>query len=397
MLTRLLVILALATPAAAAEPVEVVRDDSGWKLLVGGEPYLVKGVNWRYTPVGRKYDFNACIDLPRPVAERLIDEDAAQMKRMGVNTIRLIDESGRAVWAVRRFHEKHGIRTILNHFAGRYGATVDGEWIYPTNYADPATREAILTSAAAVVERYRDVPGVVAYAFGNEGNYGLEWVDQAVGQLPEGERQAAKARHLYALLNEVCRRAGEIDPDRPAMIVNGDLQYLDLIAELCPDVDILGINAYRGRSFGDLWQRAAEIDKPVVLIEFGADAFNARSGEEDEAMQADFLDDVLTDVGGHAHPDLGGTAPPSATSALGGCLFQWVDEWWKHGNDVGLDEHDTAASWANPAYPDFAEGENNMNEEWWGLCALSPAPDADGLHARRPRAACETVARHWAE
>ena len=351
-------------------------------------------MNWRYTPVGRKYDFNAWTDLPRPVAERLVDEDAEQMKRMGVNTIRLIDETGDARWLVDRFYEQHGIRTIVNHFAGRYGATVGGAWVYPVDYSDPATRDAIVASAAVTVAAYRGNPAVVAYAFGNEGNYGLEWLDAAVQQLPEGERQAAKARHLYTLLDAVCRQSKQIDADKPTLIVNGEVQYLDLIAELCPSADVVGVNAYRGPGFGDLFDRVAEVTgRPALLIEFGADAYDAAADAEDGAMQANVIDSILADLRANAR----GGDPSHAGAALGGCLFQWVDEWWKAGNDVDLDTHETLAGWANGGYPDFRQGANNMNEEWWGLNALSPTPDAGGLHERLPRPACDVVARHWGD
>ncbi|MEZ4651674.1 MAG: hypothetical protein R3E97_23300, partial [Candidatus Eisenbacteria bacterium] len=49
--------------------------------------------------------------------------------------------------------------------------------------------------------------------------------------------------------------------------------------------------------------------------------------------------------------------------------------------------HDTNASWPNGGYrEDYVEGENNMNEEWWGVCAKGPA-DAYGHFALYPRAA----------
>ena len=384
--------------AGAVEPVTLERDADGWRLLVEGEPFFVRGVNWRYTPVGLKYDFNAWTGLPREVCERLVDEDAALMKAAGINTIRLIDETGDADFVVRRFHDKHGIRTILNHFAGRYGTTVDGEWVSPVNYADPATREAILASARVAIEHYRDVPGVIAYAFGNEGNYGLEWEDAAVAQLPVGERQAAKARHLYTLLNEVAKQAKAIDPERPTLIVNGDLQYLDLIDELCGDVDILGVNAYRGKGFGDLWERAASIGKPALLIEFGADVYDVIAGRENEAAQAEWIGAQLDDLGRNAHPSLGGSEDPAVPgSALGGTLFQWVDEWWKLQNALGGDDvHDTAATWFNGGYADATvDRTNNMHEEWWGLCRLGEAK-VDGLHPREPRRALlEAIRDRW--
>jgi hypothetical protein len=66
-------------------------------------------------------------------------------------------------------------------------------------------------------------------------------------------------------------------------------------------------------------------------------------------------------------------------NAVGGCVFQWADGWWKFGQESRLDIHDTNASWPNGGYvEDYVPGENNMNEEWWGICAKG-FPDSRGL------------------
>ena len=60
-------------------------------------------------------------------------------------------------------------------------------------------------------------------------------------------------------------------------------------------------------------------------------------------------------------------------NSIGGFTFQFSDGWWKFGQTKNLDVHDNNASWANGGYDsDFVEGENNMNEEWFGICAKGP-------------------------
>ncbi|MEL7221940.1 MAG: glycosidase, partial [Bacteroidota bacterium] len=67
--------------------------------------------------------------------------------------------------------------------------------------------------------------------------------------------------------------------------------------------------------------------------------------------------------------------------------FQFSDGWWKFGQTKNLDVHDNNASWANGGYSrDLAEGENNMNEEWFGVCAKGPTNER-GLYELFPRAA----------
>ena len=60
-------------------------------------------------------------------------------------------------------------------------------------------------------------------------------------------------------------------------IANGDLQYIDIIAEECQGLDVFGTNVYRGISARDLFQVVDDkLGIPVMFTEFGADAFNAR-------------------------------------------------------------------------------------------------------------------------
>ena len=41
--------------------------------------------------------------------------------------------------------------------------------------------------------------------------------------------------------------------------------------------------------------------------------------------------------------------------AFGGLIFQWSDGWWKLGQVLRLEFHDTNASWPNAAYPEDKE------------------------------------------
>jgi len=84
-----------------------------------------------------------------------------------------------------------------------------------------------------------------------------------------------------------------------------------------------------------------------------------------------------------------------AGNAIGGFVFQWTDGWWKVGQEKNLDVHDTVATWENAAYAyDWSPGENNMNEEWFGITALG-MPDVRGLYHVRPRTAYYVLQQAW--
>ena len=76
-----------------------------------------------------------------------------------------------------------------------------------------------------------------------------------------------------------------------------------------------------------------------------------------------------------------------AGNCLGGFTFQFSDGWWKYGQTWNLDIHDKNASWVNGGYQfDYVKGQNNMNEEWFGICAKGH-PDEKGLYKLYPRQA----------
>ncbi|MEL7311809.1 MAG: hypothetical protein AAFN07_09885 [Pseudomonadota bacterium] len=379
-----LTLLSMFATAQAADVVTTVKDDDGWRLLVNGEDYYVKGVVWGYTPRGENYTYNLWGKDDDHI-RKVLDYDFGLMAAAGVNTIRsfaMIPPK----WVTYVYRE-HGIRTVINPLMGRYGYSIGGRWVPFTDYSDPLTRATLLADTVELVAQYKDVPGVLMFAFGNESNYGLSWSSFEIENLPEGEQNTAKARYLYSLFNEVIRESKKVAPNYPFSIVNGDVQYIDLIAELVPELDVLGSNVYRGPSFTSLW---ADVDKkldlPVVFFEFGSDAFNARSGAEDQIAQAEILKDQWLEM----YNKSWGNAEEG--NAIGGFVFEWRDEWWKYLQEENLDTQDDNASWSNQAYLfDWAPGENNMNEEWFGITALGPA-NSEGVYTARPRAAYDVLA-----
>jgi hypothetical protein len=234
-----------------------------------------------------------------------------------------------------------------------------------------------------MVQEYRNTPGLLLYLLGNENNYGLFWKGAETENIPMQDRESTlAAEHMYKLFNEAALGMKNISKSHPIAICNGDLLFLEIIARECKDVDILGINVYRGMSFGDLYSRAkAQYNKPVILTEFGSDAYNVIANAEDQQSQAQYLVANWKEIYANA-AGLG-----QAGNSLGGFTFQFSDGWWKTGQTTNLDVHDVAASWSNGGYLfDYKAGENNMNEEWFGICAKGPT-NKNGVYELYPRAA----------
>jgi hypothetical protein len=276
---------------------------------------------------------------------------------------------------------------MLNHSFGRYGVAINGGWTPITDYRNPETKKVLLSEVTEMAKTYKDTPGLLLFLLGNENNYGLFWAGAETEDFPDDENQKRlmgeeRGRPMYKLFNEAAKQMKKVDSNHPIAICNGDLLFADMVADECPDVDIYGTNMYRGKSFGDAFERVKkELNKPILFTEFGADAFNVNTNAEDQKMQAFFMIENWKEIYQNA-AGLG-----KANNSIGGFTFQFSDGWWKYGQSKNLNIHDNNASWSSAGYHfDFKEGEDNMNEEWFGICAKGPT-DKAGLYKSYPRAA----------
>lgn len=377
-------ILFLSTSLLAqANKVELQQDQSGTRLVVDGKEFMINGMNWDYIPIGQtvattSYQFWNQSD---EIIKEALDAEMSLLKNMGVNAIRQY-VGVKPKW-VQYIYETYGIYTMINHSFGRYGLTINGTWQPTTNYADPAVKELLIKETTAMAREFKDTSGILMFLLGNENNYGLFWDGAETEDIPEKDsRVKPRARAMYKLFNEAALRMKQVITEQPIAICNGDLLFLDMIAQECPDIDIYGTNMYRGVSFGDAFERVKkQYGKPLLFTEFGADAFNTVQNQEDQQSQAFYM------VGNWREIYANAAGLDKAGNSLGGFTFQFSDGWWKYGQTTNLSIHDNNASWANGGYQsDFIEGENNMNEEWFGICAKGPT-NAKGLYTLYPRAA----------
>lgn len=367
---------------AQANKVAMVKNDEGMKLVVDGKDFMINGMNWDYVPIGSTITDPGIWVRSDEIIKVALDSEMSLLKNMGVNAIRTYNLKPK--W-VQYIYENYGIYTMLNVTFGAYGLTINGAWVPQTDYADPATHKMLMEEAVNLASTYKDTPGLLLYMLGNENNYHLSWTSAETEDIPindksEGIKLAAHA--LYKAFNDATKKIKAIDKDHPVAICNGDLLYLDIVKEECKDIDIYGVNMYRGISFGNAFYKVKEeLKLPILFAEFGADAFNAKENQEDQYAQSYYNVANWKEIYENA-VGMGG-----AGNAIGGFTFQFSDGWWKYKQTENLDVHDNNASWSNGGYQnDFEEGENNMNEEWFGICAKGQTKPS-GLYDLYPRAA----------
>ncbi len=363
----LLILLGLNLSYGQSQSVKVENDSNGSTILVNNQPLIINGMNWDYFPIGTNYTYSLW-NQSETVIKKALDDEMSLLQNMGVNSIRVY--SGIPKKWIEYIYDNYGIYTMLNHSFGRYGLTIEGVSVAVTDYSNPKTRDFLLSEVKELSETYKNTRGLLLILLGNENNYGLFWAGAETEDFPDDDAKKeyigeTRGRPMYKLMNEAAKSMKSINPNNPVAICNGDLLFLDIIAEECKDVDILGVNVYRGKSFGDLFERVKkEYGKPVLLTEFGSDALNARTLEEDQQGQAFYLKANWKEIYENAY-GIG-----KSGNSIGGYTFQFSDGWWKYSQTKELEVHNTNASWSNGGYEfDFEEGVNNMNEEWFGICA----------------------------
>ena len=371
--------------------VTVDKKADGYRLFIDGKPFVIKGVCYSPIPVGKDYEYNFWGDTGKPWLA-----DGKLMKEMGVNTVRFyrVGKNPAEVRAVLDgLYRNYGIRSLVGNYLGLWN------WP-PPNYTDDEFRNKVRAEVLEMVRLYKDGPGVLMWVLGNENNYSFDrdiqrWSSDAIDALPDPEsRRKEKARIYYSFVNELAKEIKKIDPSRPVVMSVGEISSLDLAKPVCPDIDVIGMIAYRGPTFGNLFRQVKDkFDKPVVMIEYGADSFNAATREPDEPNQADFIKLQWQDI---ARNFAGGKG---SGNALGGTLFEWTDEWWKGNENIPhtWSVHDEAGHWQNTSYHFDAYGadRNNMNEEWWGVVSLDPKKKTGGVNERLPKESYSVLKELW--
>lgn len=304
------VLLAVLVPLwTFAAPSDVSLD--GRRLMVGKrlpdgtlappEPYVIRGVVWspasRSTNTSPSDRNNAAVR--RAELDLWDDTDVPLLAGMNVNTVRLMvdpgpDAAGRSV--LDRLYA-HGIMVVM---------TVD-------NGVNDLER------IRQVVPFFRDHPAILMWSLGSEWNLN-RYFNAATSVADAARRTELAAALVKGLdpLHPVASSYGDIDSDT-ARFVN----------EVCPSVDVWGLNVYRGKSFGALFSQWAGITaKPMFVGEYGTDAFRSSAGRSyegsvDGIMQADWDLALWDELFGHLSAKV-----PEAV-ALGGFVFAFNDEWWK--------------------------------------------------------------------
>ncbi len=363
----------------ARDKIEVVKNVLGqYQLLVNGQLYFIRGMVYQPIPAGQNRDYNWWGDANRPWLA-----DGERMKNAGINTVRFY-QPGENIPQTKRvisdLYKNFDIRCVMGHWL---------DWS-EADYANPKFQDQVMQEVCQMVVIYKDTPGILMWVLGNENNYSFAgqkinyWTSAELERIKDPyQKRMAQAKIYYQFVNKLAKQIKKIDPDHPVVLGNGDLATVSVAAKCGSNIDILGSNCYRGKSFGNFWREVdREWKKPVLLLEFGCDAYDAYKKREDQQTQAEFARKQWQEIAENACGGLG------FGNSLGGFQFEFMDEWWKC-DGAPTAEHDTDGTWSNAAYWRDIKADNNMNmnEEWWGIVAQDTGTIVNGNYARVPRLA----------
>jgi len=345
----------------------VQYENDDWQLLVEDKPYTIKGITYAPTKVGQSpdegtlgnwmeedFNRNGKIDGPYDAfvdknKNNLQDEDEPAigdfklMQDMGVNTIRLYHHPLKVnKKLLRDLYDTYGIRVIMGDFLGKYALGSGASWNPGTDYKNEEHKKNMIESVKKMVNEFKDEPYILFWLLGNENVYGYAC------------NANEEPNAFFKFANEVARIIKSIDPEHPVAICSGDILFLDKFGRNSLDIDIFGTNAYRGDyGFGAFWRQVkAESGKPAFITEFGCPSYaEGKSADEAEELQAQYHLGSWEDIQNNTAFSGG------AGNALGGVVFEYLDEWWKAYEPA---IHDTKGLWAGP-FPD-----GFMHEEWLG-------------------------------
>jgi hypothetical protein len=349
----LLGLCVLIGPGAGAGIVVI----KGRTIEVDGKPFLMRGVCYNPIPIGRDGSKPPHGDFYTRDWSALHRRDLPKMRAMGANCVRVYG------WAPGADH------TEFLDLAWNSGVdpihVLIGRWVDPdTDWKSPSALAALKSDWSSIASSARDHPATLGYMVGNELN------------------QAPWNRSLPGLWPAWNTIAGEIlkqDTHHLVTTALADVSLLDhirLAERDAPNLTVWSAQVYRGATFTTLFKDCAALSgKPLLASEFGIDAYNNRFQREyadNASLQADTVGSLWKEL------------VANSAIASGGAVFEWSDEWWKHGP---AGRHDPGG-WPNGAFPD-----GQADEEWWGINrVVRGKPDT-----LEPRAVAETLKKLWTD
>lgn len=358
-------------------------ENKGWVLLDDSNtPFIIRGVCYSPVPIGQNiYTYDIFSD-----DNRLWLTDAEYMEKMGVNAIRIYN-SGKVPddckKFIRQMYRLFSINTVFPLPLPMQGI----------DYTAEEERERVKKKILETVKEFKDTPGIVVWLLGNEIDYFFYdqysfWETEAMTNINSPFKRARmRGEVMFKFVNEIIAEIQAIDDMHPVGVSLGKTEFFNIIEDNLANADFIGLNYYQSRNFSSVWSFTKKIKMPILITEFGYDAYNTKKEKEDEKQQAKFIKSLWKDLYRNTFHK------SSNAICLGGMIFEWTDEWWKY-QYGDPHKHEIIGTWPNAAWLDFTPDKpNNVQEEWFGIFRISKSPH--GIDNRTPRKIFYQLKKLW--
>lgn len=309
-----------APDAPKPSVVNVVRTELGYQLLRNGEPYFIRGAG----AVGAVH-----LDL---------------LARLGGNSIR--------TWAA------DGLMPVLDE-ANKKGITVMiGLWVahgrHGFDYSNPKAVAAQLEEFRQKVRKYKDHPALLIWGVGNEAEGNGEDIN------------------FWRALNDIAAMIHQEDPNHPTCTVVAEIggPKIQMIKKLCPSIDILGVNSYKGLTTlpERLLQRGW--NKPYIMTEYGPPG--PWSWEVSTTKWGAPIEMTSTQKAAYYEKGYNAAVATQSTRCLGSYAFIWGDK------------QEGTATWFGLLMPDGSMTASTLSvaKMWTGKDSTDQAPEIVALESK---------------
>ena len=195
--------------------------EHGYRFLVNGEPFKVKGV------AGYRY--------------------LKELKAYGGNTMR--------TWSIEAQGEE-----FLDKAHSLGIKVVAGIWVqharHGYDYSDKSFVRKQRRQVESIVKEFKDHPAILAWGLGNEVEIGLSDED---------------AEAMWEEMNTLALIVKKADPDHPIMssVAGFDQEKINMLQKHFPELDIIGANAYGFAPRVGVLLKEYGWEKPYMITEFG--------------------------------------------------------------------------------------------------------------------------------
>ncbi len=316
-----------------------------WVLRVEEQPFLVRGVWYRPTPVGQSPDagyewtdwtlqdsngngkadgpYEAWPDYHRNNAQEF-DEPACGdfqlMRDMGVNTLLWYHN---ATWrdvprhadldVLRDAYLTYGLRIAVGDYLGAYGIAAEPGPNAPTDYTSPRQQERMLRSVETMVRTHRNEPYVLCWVLG----VGNNWSDAGTNALQHPEA-------YVQFVNRAATRIRELDGRHPIVLATAELGMLNLYRTWAPAVDVLGVVSYEDVELKHLtWEGIRQQDdRPVLILGYAGEQEHGADEDAQALIHRLRWQTIVREAAGGTGSGL----------SIGGIVGDWLDQWWTAGD-----------------------------------------------------------------